>query len=54
MFFKQEEAVSTLSSRSLKLVDKFTYLGSNISFTESDAKIRRAKAWTAIDNKADV
>ena len=33
----------------LKLVDQFTYLGSNISSTESDVNLRIPKAWTAID-----
>ena len=46
--FKQEEGISTLSVRPLKLVDKFKYLGSNISSTESDVNIRLATAWTAI------
>ena len=34
---------------SLKLVDKFTYLGSNASSTEKDIDTRLKKAWTAID-----
>ena len=34
---------------SLKLVDKFVYLGSSISSTESDINMRLAKTWTAID-----
>ena len=33
----------------LKLVDKFTYLGSSVSSTETDINMRLAKAWTAID-----
>ena len=41
--------MSILSGRPQKLVDKFTYLGSNISFTESDVNIRLAKACTAIN-----
>ena len=36
MCFKQEGAVSTLSGRPIKLIDKITYLSSNISSTESD------------------
>ena len=47
MFFKQDGA--TLNGKSLKLADEFTYLGSNISFTESDVHIRIEKALTAID-----
>ena len=33
----------------LKLVDKFTYLGSNVSSTENDINARVVKAWTAIN-----
>ena len=31
------------------LVDKFAYLGSSVSLTETDIDTRLAKAWTAID-----
>ena len=41
--------ISTLSGKPLKLVDPFTYHGSNIWSTESDANIRIRKAWTIID-----
>ena len=34
---------------SLKLVDKFTYLGSSVSLTDADINMRLAKACTAID-----
>ena len=34
---------------SLKLVDKFTYLGSSVSSTEKDIDTRLTKTWTAID-----
>ena len=34
---------------SLKLVDKFTYLGSSVSSSENDINTHLAKAWTAID-----
>ena len=40
---------TTLSGKPLKLVDQFTYFGSNISSTESDIKICIANMWTAID-----
>ena len=33
----------------LKLVDKFTYLGSSVESTEKDIETRLAKAWTAIN-----
>ena len=41
--------ISTLGGTSLKLVDKFTYLGSSVSSTEKDIDTRLTKAWTAID-----
>ena len=33
----------------MKLVDKFTYLGSSVSSTEKDINTRLTKAWTVID-----
>ena len=36
MCFNQRGDISTLNDRSLKLVDKFIYLGSSISSTEND------------------
>ena len=36
MFFDQTGNISTLNGSSLKLVDKFTYLGSNVSSTKTD------------------
>ena len=47
MSFKQG-TISTLRDKSLKLVDQFTYFGSNISSTESDVSIRIVKTWTVI------
>ena len=41
--------ISTLDGNFLKLVDKFTYLGSSVSSTEKDIDTRLTKAWTAID-----
>ena len=41
--------ISTREGTSLKLVDKFTYLGSSVSSTEKDINTRLTKAWTAID-----
>ena len=49
VYFKQNGAISTLSGWPLKLVDKFTYHGSNISSTESDVNICLRKVWTAFD-----
>ena len=49
MYFKRERAFSTVSGEHLKLINKFTYLGSSVSSTESDNNVHLAKAWTAID-----
>ena len=49
MCFNQTGDISTLGGSSLKLVDKFTYLGSNVSSTEKDIDMRLTKAWTAIN-----
>ena len=49
MCFSQKGNISTLDGTSLKLVDKFTYLGSSVSSTEKDIDTRLTKAWTAID-----
>ena len=45
----QRGNISTLNSSSLKLVDKFPNLGSNVSSTETDINTRLAKTYTAID-----
>ena len=44
-----EGDISTLERTSLKLVDKFPYLGSSVSSTEKDIDTRLTKACTAID-----
>ena len=49
MCFYQTGDISTLNGSSLKLVDKFTYLRSSVSSTETDINTWLAKAWTAID-----
>ena len=49
MCHNQTGDISTLDGTSLKLVDKFTYLGSSVSSTEKDINTRLTKAWTAID-----
>ena len=49
MFFNQTSDISTLNGSSLKLVDKFTYQGNNVSSTKTDINMWLAKAWTAID-----
>ena len=49
MCYNQIGDISILDGTSLKLVDKFTYQGSNVSSTEKDIDTRLTKAWTAID-----
>ena len=49
MCYNQTGDISTLDRTSLKLVDKFTYLGSSITSTEKDIYTRLTKAWTAIN-----
>ena len=44
MCFNQTGDISTLDRTSLKLVDKFTYLGSSVSSTEKDIDTRLTKA----------
>ena len=41
--------ISTLDGTSLKLVDKFTYLGSSVSSTKTDIDTQLTMAWIAID-----
>ena len=49
MCFNQKGDISILDGTSLKLVDKFSYLGSSVSSTEKNIDTRLTKAWTAID-----
>ena len=49
MRFNQRGDLSTQNGSTLKLVDKFTYLGSSVSWTKSDINMWLAKARTAID-----
>ena len=49
MCYNQTGDISTLDGTSLKLVDKFTYLGSSFSSTEKDIDTQLTKAWTAIN-----
>ena len=49
MCFNQAGDISTLDETSLKLVDKFTYLGSSVSSTEKDIDTQLTKALTVID-----
>ena len=49
MRYNQTGDISTLDGTPLKLVDKFTNLGSSVSSTEMDIDTRLTKAWTAIN-----
>ena len=49
MCFDKISGISTLNGSSLKLVDKFIYLGGSVSSTETDINTWLAKACTAID-----
>ena len=49
MCFNQAGDISTVEGTSLKLVDKFTSLGSSVSSTEKDIDTQLTKAWKAID-----
>ena len=49
MCYNQTGDISTLDGTSLKLVDKFIYLGSSVSSTKKDIDTRLSKIWTAID-----
>ena len=48
MCFNQRGDRATLNGSFLKLVDKFTYIESSVSSTETDINTRLVKAWTAI------
>ena len=47
MCYNQTGDISTLEGTPLKLVDKFTYLGSSVESTEKDIETRLTKAWRA-------
>ena len=49
MCYNQTSNIATLDGASLRLVDKFTYLGSSVLSIEKDIDTRLTKAWTAID-----
>ena len=50
MCYNQTGDITKLGGTSLKLVDKFTYLGSSVSSTKKDIDTRLTKAWTANDS----
>ena len=49
MCYNQTGDITTLNGTSLKLVEKFTNLGSSVSSTQKDIDTRLTKAWTVID-----
>ena len=49
MWFNQTGDISTLNGSSLKLLDKFTYLGNSVLSTETDIDSRLTKVWAAIN-----
>ena len=49
MCYNQTGDISTLDGTPLKLVDKFTYLGSSVESTEKDIDTRLTKVWTTIN-----
>ena len=49
MCYNQTGDISTLDGTPLKLVDKFTYIGSSVASTKKDIDTRLTKAWTAIN-----
>ena len=49
MCFNQSGDISTLNHCSLKLVEKFTYLRSSVSSTETDINTQLTKPWTTIN-----
>ena len=49
MGYNETGDISTLDGTPLKLVDKFTYLGSSVSSTEKDIDMRLRKTGTAIN-----
>ena len=49
MCYNQTMDISTLDGTPLKLVDKFTYLGSSVASTEKDIDTRLTKALSAIN-----
>ena len=54
MCYNQTGDISTLKGTPLKLVDKFTYLGSRVESTEKDIETRLTKAWTAINRLSTI
>ena len=54
MYFNQRGDILTLNGRSLKQLDKFTYLGSRVSSTETDINTRLAIDTLSVIWKSDL
>ena len=54
MFFKQDSIISILNDNTMKLVEPFAYLGSNISSSESDLNILITNRWTIMDRLSTI
>ena len=54
MCYNQTDNITILDGSPLKLVDKFTYIGSSESSTEKDIDTRLTKAWTAIERLSTI
>ena len=54
MCYNHTGDISTLDGTSLKLIDKFTYLGSSVVSTVKDIDTQLTKAWTAIDRLSNI
>ena len=54
MHTKRNICAITKRGTPLKLVDKFTYLGSSVESTEKDIETRLTKAWTAINRLSTI
>ena len=54
MCYNHDGQITSLNGKDLKKVDQFTYLGSNISSTESDVNIRIGKAWATVNKLSKI
>ena len=54
IWFKQNNAISTLNETPQKLVEQFPYLGRDISSTETNINMRIEKVWTVIDRLSSI
>jgi exonuclease III len=52
--YNQQGVILSKNNKTIKSVNEFVYLGSNIQSTERDIEIRKAKAWAALDSLSTV